>query len=923
MFKAIYFPSERTRDGKARRLCISLGADGADAAKADLARRIARSSSAELRAWLDDAYVEDLTQAAIAEGRSLSNYCIRVIASRMRTNRPVLSEQLTLALADMPAAHRRPALGLTFQDSKKLPYHRWYPYVEGFSAQYVGELLDRYGPVKNLYDPFGGSGTTQMEASARGITSYCCEINPFMRFVADSKVNASQRVIDRLEAFHGLVAVYIRELRSSAFRRRCVDLSLMSYKSAFPSRDFFEEQHLRALLAARDVAIEMTEHDAGARTLLLLAVASNTVRSSHMTRRADLRRRRPDEYKKRVVDVVSFVEEKLREMGSDLQGEYRPRAPMHHIADDCRSVRKDDVPEIDLAVTSPPYLNGTNYFRNTKLEMWLLKFLNTEVDLPAFTATAVAAGINNVNRGRPCPHRFDSVEHVVEQLEATDGDRRIPLLVRCYFSDMLEVCRSVWSVLRPGGRLILDMGDSRFYGVHVPTDRLLCEVAETVGFEVEDGRVLARRLSYDKSLLRQVEIVLRRPSATRSPLRPPSKPSDVELVGDDRHSKRAAGILLSGSGGHVEIEAFARTLPYRDMPFSKRNWGHPLHSLSSYQGKMKPAMAHWLVRSFTEPGMTVLDPVGGVGTIAFEACLAGRPGWTNDLSPFPHAVATGKVCAPSTKDVERALGRLTDGIRDLELKADDYAAADFGLNGSVRDFYHARTLEEVLRARNYFTRLSCPSDADLFVKASLMHILHGNRPYALSRTSHPITPFHPSGPRRYRPLIPALRTRIDAALSKPLPPTFVRGRSTHGDFRGLVSASANKVDRIITSPPFWGMRFDRPNWLRLWFCGWEAEDFHERSLGFLERQQKQSLSVYYEFYDVCHSLLNDNGLMIMHLGGSEKHSMLEELASISSRKFRLVGLVSEDISKLERHGIKDKGLTTTSNFLFLEPLRAS
>ncbi len=59
------------------------------------------------------------------------------------------------------------------------------------------------------------------------------------------------------------------------------------------------------------------------------------------------------------------------------------------------------------------------------------------------------------------------------ELDECAGDRRIPLLVRHYFSDMAEALEAVHATLRPGGRFVLDIGDSKFYGVHVPTDKLI------------------------------------------------------------------------------------------------------------------------------------------------------------------------------------------------------------------------------------------------------------------------------------------------------------------------------------------------------------------------------------------------------------------------------------------------------------------
>jgi Putative RNA methylase family UPF0020 len=363
------------------------------------------------------------------------------------------------------------------------------------------------------------------------------------------------------------------------------------------------------------------------------------------------------------------------------------------------------------------------------------------------------------------------------------------------------------------------------------------------------------------------------------------------------------------------IETFASDLPYRREPYTSRSWGHCLHSLCCYQGKLKPAVAHTLVNLFTQEGMTVLDPLGGVGTVAFEACLQGRNGITNDLSPLANAVATPKVRFPKLPDALAAIDRFQAGVQRETLSETDFEAACFGLNGSVSDFYHEDTLREVLKARRYFLA-AIPSDADLLVKAAMLHVLHGNRPYALSRTSHPITPFHPSGEAVYRPVVEHVKRRILRLYRTELPKAYRPGQSIHGDFRDL-DTRYEVVDSIITSPPFWGMRFDRPNWLRMWFCGWNADSFHVTSRNFLERQQTVSLEVYREFFRVCRKLLVPGGLMILHLGGSDEHRMLASLIAQAKEQFELLSVVAEDSTKHERHGIKDKGLTKTHNFIFL------
>lgn len=367
-------------------------------------------------------------------------------------------------------------------------------------------------------------------------------------------------------------------------------------------------------------------------------------------------------------------------------------------------------------------------------------------------------------------------------------------------------------------------------------------------------------------------------------------------------------------------ENFERTLPFRDEPYSKKNWGNNLHSLCSYQGKLKPAMAYWLVEAFVPNGGSVLDPIGGVGTISFEAALKGMRTVSNDLSPFASTVANGKLCPPNLQDAIKIWDELWADIARVELTDEDFIVAEFGLNGKVRDFYHPQTLVEVLQARKIFNQRKDWTSQECFLWASVLHILHGNRPYALSRTSHPITPFNPTGLFEYKSVYLKVVERIKRALKNPLPEIFSPGLSKFGDFRGLDAAEIGKFDAIITSPPFLGMRFDRPNWLRLWFCGWLEENFLQESQKFLERQQLKSSDCYTDLIVKSTELLHPGGVLVIHIGSGDarKRRLDQEIKLLAVNHFNLIRDIREDVRDVEQHGIKDKGMTTHHHLLVFQ-----
>ena len=377
--------------------------------------------------------------------------------------------------------------------------------------------------------------------------------------------------------------------------------------------------------------------------------------------------------------------------------------------------------------------------------------------------------------------------------------------------------------------------------------------------------------------------------------------------------------LPSTDGLAQRAAEFCETAPHRQDPYGRRNWGGTLHSLCSYQGKLKPAIGHFLVSWFTEPGWRVLDPMAGVGTIPLEARRQGRVAIANDLSPLADCVSRAKVEPFDPRDVATIVDDLAAFINGGpaldQVEAEDDLS--FGLNGPIRDYFHADTLREVALARRYFLLAEgLPPAARDVVRSSLLHILHGNRPYALSRRSHPVTPFAPTGAFEYRSVIERLTERLGRVipLLQELEEESPSGVSHLGDFRDLECPT---IDAVITSPPFAkSFRFWSMNWMRLWFTGWEREDFGSEPKRYLETEQRQNFAAYGEFAAAMHGLMRPGGVLVMHLGETAKVNMAEELSPLIDPLFEIQHVGRECVLDTESHGLRDKGATVAHWYLF-------
>jgi DNA modification methylase len=631
-----------------------------------------------------------------------------------------------------------------------------------------------------------------------------------------------------------------------------------------------------------------------------------------LKRAGDLRYRRPKEKQKLSEEVViEKFKRKIESIIEDLDQNERPEVLTECIGEDALTARLFNK-QADLVVTSPPYLNGTNYARNTKLELWLLEFVESEDEFFNLHHKSLSSGINHVFKGKETSDLPSPIMKTIGELKRVAYDGRIPLMVHQYFSDMKRFFDNLSTYILPSGSLLIDIGDSIFCGIHIPTPEFTKLLAEESGFHF--GNSLKIRSRRSRGAKEEVgEYLLQ---FNKSPHFQVFTPS----------------LFIETTPSHQDIEEligqFQDSLPYKAFPYSKRNWGHRYHSLCSYQSKLKPAIAHFLIKWFTKSSDVILDPFGGVGTLSLEAKILGRSSITVDLSPTAYIVAKAKIQPVAEKEIGGSFNALIKFIKEVkdssEIQNDLDRYSDFGFNKKLKDYYHPETFKEILAARRWLQRrlngdVCRISVADSFIIGCLLHVLHGNRPYSLSRRSHPITPFAPTGPFEYRPLKERLWKKIERTYDGNISSNGTPAKALYADSCRLSNFINSKVNVIITSPPFiHSTKFHTNNWIRNWFCGWGPSDFSILKENFVEVIQEENLDVYHRLLEEWDKVLKEGGLIIFHLGTSKDCDMVKEIENRIPGTYEVLGKVYEFVRDTETHGLSAQGRTIRHGFLFLK-----
>lgn len=884
-YKSIYFSDYPAKSTKEKSITLAFNEP-----EVPYFSKVKEMSAEEIRELIGIKTYKQLSLFAEAEERSINQVVKRLIKQN------IIIENFN--------GHKKK--DVTFSASKDIPFQRWYPYIEGYSPNFVKSLIDEYSIKDNsVYDPFVGTGTTIFASDEKNLATFYSEVNPLLQYLIQTKI----KVLKAKEAQRQKLSENLKNIADTiinSLNNFEDDKGLKeSYKILFANSKYFSDDVLSQVLKLRSYIDIVKLEDEILADTLTIAVLTCLLPVSYLKKAGDVRFKTPKEIKKELKTFEETLPQKIFEISKDvLNYKYFLKTDPEFILSNAKNIKSVNDLNISAIITSPPYLNGTNYFRNTKLELWFLRYLQFENDLRLFRDQALTCGINDVKKeyaqinGLDISSKSKILKKTLIELNKKAYDSRIPIMAKSYFEDMYKIFRDIKTHLSNESKILIDIGDSIFCGVHINTDEIIVELLKELNYKLIDNKILRKRRSRNQEILTQSLLAF---SYT-------NKHSKLEYYKDEK--------VYSWK---TDWNSFKNKIPHQQEPYSKRNWGHPNHSLCSYQGKLKPAIAHHLVKTFVPENGKMLDPFSGVGTIPFEAALDGKISYGIDISLPAYYISFAKVVAPVPNECTSYIAALELYISNNECtKSELLQAQSFGFNKKLSDYYEQKTLREILLARRFIKENYPSKPSEMLVVAALLHILHGNRPYALSRRSHPIVPYAPTGEFVYKSLIKNLKEKVNRTISEDLTINFKNGNIFHQDATIIWPQEINNLDAIITSPPFFdSTRFYLANWIRIWFSGWSENDFKYQINSFIEEKQKKDFAIYESVFRQARERLKKDGVCVLHLGKSVKCDMAKELQRVSKRWFKTADLFDESVEHCESHGIRDKGTVTSHQYLVL------
>jgi len=386
---------------------------------------------------------------------------------------------------------------MVFGKNKNVLVHRWYPFVEGYSKEFIEDILNELSvsPTCAL-EPFCGSGTTPVELQNHGIRCYSFDVSPFMYLLAKVKL---ERTYDEatLKNYRDKVAAALNNSIEDIRSIETIPFGDTVIKRNGREKWNFHDTSLDGVLDIRH-AIRTEVEDERYKNLFSIALASIILQTSNLFRNGKCL-----SYKKgwgnRIIarnDVHNLFLGKIDTVIADDVRILTKQNTSIHNSEICYlgDVRKniDKVPDnsLDLIITSPPYLNSRDYTDIYMLELKVLQLVNSHEDLQALRKSTIRSHVQ-VKYSNIAPIENSRLKQCLKDMEESDTkswNSDILNMICGYFEDMQLLFTAFAKKMRSGGVIYFNVANSAYFGVEVPVDFIIGDIAEDCGFTVREIR---------------------------------------------------------------------------------------------------------------------------------------------------------------------------------------------------------------------------------------------------------------------------------------------------------------------------------------------------------------------------------------------------------------------------------------------------
>ncbi|MDD4983783.1 MAG: DNA methyltransferase [Candidatus ainarchaeum sp.] len=352
----------------------------------------------------------------------------------------------------------KPELWTTYRGNNTYPIYNWFYFTEAYSRGIVNKYIKKYEIKGKVLDPFCGTGTTLLVAKENGLKATGYDLSKLMALV--SKAKTQEYDIEKLESqvveFFGL-------------EKKKQEVKVPDW-----IKQYFHKEVLDSLLELKErINTYNTEYKEF--FLLVLMRTLDTVSKAKKVGKSLQKRVVP------IFNVYAVYEKLAKAMIKDLK-----RAERKKLFSGAAEVYNNSMYEIpenkkyDLIITSPPYLNKTEYTKRFGIELW---FLGEETYLQ---------GLGNEKeqkQNKECLFYTTYFADILDKIRDGSEHKMVNYSVDNYFSGLEAFFKKSYSLLNKGGLLVVVIAGGCFKNYAVDIYDYVCKLSDNLGFKFVESEV--------------------------------------------------------------------------------------------------------------------------------------------------------------------------------------------------------------------------------------------------------------------------------------------------------------------------------------------------------------------------------------------------------------------------------------------------
>ena len=382
----------------------------------------------------------------------------------------------------------------THKFNAKTGRHGWLRLTPAYSVKVVEELMQQYEKPLRVLDPFCGTATTALSAANHGHEGITTDINPFLVWLGQAKTASYPGT--SIVSTHKACASVVESVNQKT-------IEPVNPPPIHNIERWWPEKTLEFLCRLKAGIETESNKDSPERVLLSIAFCRTLIELSNAAfNHQSMSFKECGQFHLPLdVDMGHVFRVNVRFVSEGAAA--NPAGSGHVVLGDSRNLQEAVEGPFDLVITSPPYANRMSYIRELRPYMYWLGFLHDgrdagELDWTAIGGTWGVATSRLLDWKPPTnPFKHPLLDQALEGIEH-HGNRNGRLLanyVAKYFDDIWKHLNSLISVLNDGSEIHYIVGNSTFYNVLLPAEKLYAVMLERLGFDGIKCRAIRKRNS--------------------------------------------------------------------------------------------------------------------------------------------------------------------------------------------------------------------------------------------------------------------------------------------------------------------------------------------------------------------------------------------------------------------------------------------